>query len=77
MIEYATSRGIPISQSNAKIYSRDENVWHISHEGGELENPWNEHLKSIHVLSVAPIPFGYTHIVPVERLELSCFRHGF
>ena len=54
MIEYATSRGIPISQSNAKIYSRDENVWHISHEGGELENPWNEHLKSIHVLSVAP-----------------------
>ena len=54
MIEYATSRGIPISQSNAKIYSRDENLWHISHEGGELENPWNEHLKSIHVLSVAP-----------------------
>ena len=54
MIEYAESRGIPISQSNAKIYSRDENVWHISHEGGELENPWNEHLKSIHVLSVAP-----------------------
>ena len=54
MIEYASSRGIPISQSNAKIYSRDENVWHISHEGGELENPWNEHLDSIHVLSVTP-----------------------
>ncbi len=37
-----------------KYTSRDENIWHISHEGGELENPWNEHLKTIHVLSVAP-----------------------
>ena len=54
MIEYADKQGIPISQSNAKIYSRDENVWHISHEGGELENPWNEHYDSIHVLSVPP-----------------------
>ena len=44
----------PISQTTKKIYSRDENIWHISHEGGELENPWNEHLKTIHVLSVAP-----------------------
>ena len=54
MIEYAEKNNIPISQSNAKIYSRDENVWHISHEGGELENPWNEHYDSIHVLSVPP-----------------------
>ncbi|MBQ6401423.1 MAG: argininosuccinate synthase [Firmicutes bacterium] len=54
MIEYAHKHDIPISQSNAKIYSRDENVWHISHEGGELENPWNEHYSSIHVLSVPP-----------------------
>ena len=54
MIKYADKKGIPISQSNAKIYSRDENVWHISHEGGELENPWNEHYDSIHVLSVPP-----------------------
>ena len=54
MIEYANKQNIPISQSNAKIYSRDENVWHISHEGGELENPWNEHFDSIHVLSVPP-----------------------
>ena len=54
MIEYANKHSIPISQSNAKIYSRDENVWHISHEGGELENPWNEHFNSIHVLSVPP-----------------------
>ena len=54
MIQYSHDHGIPISQSNAKIYSRDENIWHISHEGGELENPWNVHYDSIHVLSVPP-----------------------
>ena len=37
-----------------KIYSRDENIWHISHEGGNLENPWNEHNRDIHIMSMAP-----------------------
>ncbi len=54
MIAYSKENGIPISQTTAKIYSRDENIWHISHEGGELENPWNEHYDTIHVLSVPP-----------------------
>lgn len=54
LIEYAKQHNIPINQSEAKIYSRDENIWHISHEGGELENPWNEHYDTIHVLSVPP-----------------------
>ena len=54
LIQYSKDHGIPIAQSNAKIYSRDENIWHISHEGGELENPWNEHYDTIHVLSVPP-----------------------
>lgn len=54
LIEYSKDHDIPISQSTAKIYSRDENIWHISHEGGELENPWNEHYDSIHVLSIPP-----------------------
>lgn len=54
LIEYAKAHNLPISQTTKKIYSRDENIWHISHEGGELENPWNEHLDSIHVLSVPP-----------------------
>ncbi|HML37390.1 MAG TPA: argininosuccinate synthase, partial [Bacillota bacterium] len=35
-------------------YSRDQNIWHISHEGGNLENPWNEHLDDILVMSVPP-----------------------
>ncbi len=54
LLDYAAKHNIPINQSQAKIYSRDENIWHISHEGGELEDPWNEHYKTIHVLSVPP-----------------------
>ncbi|MFB3814699.1 MAG: argininosuccinate synthase [Terriglobales bacterium] len=40
-IDYAESRGVPISASKAKIHSRDRNIWHLSHEGGELEDPNN------------------------------------
>lgn len=52
LINYAKAHNIPIAQTAEKIYSRDENIWHISHEGGNLENPWNEHLDDIHVLSI-------------------------
>ena len=38
-IAYAEARGIPIAATRAKIYSRDANLWHLSHEGGVLENP--------------------------------------
>src|SRR3954471_5705486 len=38
-IAYAQSRGIPITATLAKIYSRDANLWHLSHEGGILEDP--------------------------------------
>jgi argininosuccinate synthase len=40
-IDYAESRGVPISASRTKIHSRDRNIWHLSHEGGELEDPNN------------------------------------
>ena len=53
-IEYAHKHNIPIAQTTEKIYSRDENIWHISHEGGNLQNPWNEHKADIHVLSKTP-----------------------
>ncbi|MDQ3516890.1 MAG: argininosuccinate synthase [Gemmatimonadota bacterium] len=38
-IDYANARGIPIAATKAKIYSRDANIWHHSHEGGCLEDP--------------------------------------
>jgi argininosuccinate synthase len=41
-IEYAHKHQIPIEQTAAKIYSRDRNLWHISHEGAEIEDPASE-----------------------------------
>jgi len=41
-IEYAERHGVPIPVSKKNIYSRDRNLWHLSHEGGDLEDPWNE-----------------------------------
>src|SRR5579872_7030444 len=38
-IAYAAERGIPIAATRQKIYSRDANIWHLSHEGGVLEDP--------------------------------------
>ena len=38
-IEYARQHKIPVAATAQKIYSRDRNLWHISHEGGALENP--------------------------------------
>jgi argininosuccinate synthase len=40
-IAYARQHNIPIEQTRANIYSRDRNIWHLSHEGGELEDPGN------------------------------------
>ena len=41
-VEYARQKGIPIAQSKKKIYSQDRNLWHISHEGAEIEHPDKE-----------------------------------
>jgi len=40
-LDYAEKRGIPVAASRAKIHSRDRNLWHLSHEGGELEDAAN------------------------------------
>jgi len=37
-----------------KIYSRDRNLWHLSHEGGPLENPWLEPEEDMYQISVSP-----------------------
>ena len=38
-LEYAAERGIPVAATAEKLYSRDRNLWHVSHEGGALEDP--------------------------------------
>src|SRR5512141_3200018 len=40
-LDYAEAHGIPVAASREKIHSRDRNLWHISHEGGELEDAAN------------------------------------
>jgi argininosuccinate synthase len=53
-IRYATRFNIPLSQTEKDIYSRDRNIFHLSHEGGPLENPWNEPEKEMYQLTVNP-----------------------
>jgi argininosuccinate synthase len=39
LLAYCASRGVPVSSTAKKLYSRDRNLWHISHEGGSIEDP--------------------------------------
>ncbi len=50
-VDYAKKHKIPIEQSKKKIYSRDRNLWHISHEGADLEDPANEPKDDLFVIS--------------------------
>ena len=52
-LEYAQQRGIPVTTSGPKVYSRDRNLWHISHEGFDLEDPRNEPRDELWVMSRA------------------------
>jgi len=53
-IDYAAAHGIPIAASREKIHSRDRNLWHISHEGGELEDAANRPFASTWQISKSP-----------------------
>jgi argininosuccinate synthase len=50
-VDYAKKHKIPIDQSKKKIYSRDRNLWHLSHEGADLEDPANEPKSDLFVIS--------------------------
>ncbi|MCP3678385.1 MAG: argininosuccinate synthase [Deltaproteobacteria bacterium] len=54
LIDYARKHGIPIPVTKRKPYSMDRNLFHISYEGGILEDPWEEAPESLFRLSVAP-----------------------
>jgi argininosuccinate synthase len=53
-IQYARERSIPIVQTEKSIYSRDRNLWHLSHEGGPLEDPWLEPEEEMYTISISP-----------------------
>ncbi|MBN1371099.1 MAG: argininosuccinate synthase, partial [Anaerolineaceae bacterium] len=53
-LAYAAAHNVPVSSTIKSIYSRDANLWHISHEGGILEDPWAEPEEEMFKLSVSP-----------------------
>ena len=74
-LDYAEQRGIPVSASRAKIHSRDRNLWHLSHEGGELEDANNPPLASTWMLTRSPqeapdkeeeVAIGFEQGIPVS-----------
>lgn len=54
LLAYLAEKDVPTTASATKIYSRDANAWHISHEGGELEDPWCEPTKQVWTMTVDP-----------------------
>ncbi|MDH7488211.1 MAG: argininosuccinate synthase [Anaerolineae bacterium] len=53
-LAYARAHNVPVAVTEKSIYSRDRSLWHISHEGGVLEDPWAEPEESMFMLTVAP-----------------------
>ncbi len=53
-LAYAAAHNVPVSSSLKSIYSRDRNLWHLSHEGGLLEDPWAEPEEAMFQMSVSP-----------------------
>ncbi|MDR2429072.1 MAG: argininosuccinate synthase, partial [Candidatus Margulisbacteria bacterium] len=50
-IDYAEKHNIPLKITKKRIYSEDANLWHISHEGAELEDPWQEPADTVFSIS--------------------------
>src|SRR2546423_270179 len=73
-LDYAEQHGIPVAASREKIHSRDRNLWHISHEGGELEDAANAPLPTTWQITRSPqeapdkqeeVNIGFSQGVPV------------
>jgi len=74
-LRYAAEHNVPVSASTTKIYSRDRNLWHISHEGGVLEDPANAAPDDVWMLTRSPrdapdtpaeVTIGFENGVPVS-----------
>jgi argininosuccinate synthase len=78
-LDYAEQHGIPVAASREKIHSRDRNLWHLSHEGGELEDAANAPLAGTWQLTRSPqeapdrdeqVTIGFEAGVPVSVNDL-------
>jgi len=74
-LDYAEQHGIPVAASREKIHSRDRNLWHLSHEGGELEDAANAPLPSTWQMTRSPqdapdreekVTIGFKKGIPVS-----------
>jgi argininosuccinate synthase len=74
-LAYAKAHGVPVDQSPRDMFSRDGNLWHLSHEGGNLEDPWDAPRKEMFKLTVDPedapdepevVTLGFERGVPVS-----------
>ncbi|KAH7528250.1 hypothetical protein FEM48_Zijuj05G0052600 [Ziziphus jujuba var. spinosa] len=74
-IEYAKKHNVPVPVTKKSIYSRDGNLWHLSHEGDILEDPANEPKKDMYMLTVDPqdapnepeyVEIGFVSGIPVS-----------
>jgi argininosuccinate synthase len=69
-LAYAAARNIPVTATAQKIYSRDRNLWHLSHEGGVLEDPASVPPEDLFMLSTSPSEAPDEHedvIIEFER----------
>ncbi len=53
-LKYAAEHNVPVTATLKSIYSRDRNLWHLSHEGGILEDPWQEPEEVMYQLTTNP-----------------------
>ncbi|ABU59406.1 MULTISPECIES: argininosuccinate synthase [Roseiflexus] len=74
-LDYAAEHNVPVTATLKSIYSRDRNIWHMSHEGGILEDPWQEPEEAMYTLTTAPeaapdepeyVTVGFDQGVPVS-----------
>ena len=74
-LDYAEAHGISVAASREKIHSRDRNVWHVSHEGGELEDAGNAPFPTTWTMTRSPqdapdreeqVTIGFEQGVPVS-----------
>ncbi len=74
-LAYAAEFNVPVTATEKSIYSRDRNLFHLSHEGGLLEDPWNEPEEVMYQLTTSPenapdeaeyIEIGFEKGIPVS-----------
>lgn len=74
-IAFLEKRGLPVPVSKKRPYSMDRNLWHLSHEGSDLEDPWNEPQDDLYMICTPPeaapdkptyVTVGFEQGIPVS-----------